>query len=231
MQRHECENCWKQWICEHNSLRHICKDCGISSVCAEHDERPVHSQQETEDSSEDEQHGDSADGEEEIEVGTRVEVLFGDGTWYPGTVASVPCDQWASVRFDDGDRYTVQFPDPAIRLLSAGQTALPHAGGASSRRWASAASEGGKTVLDGLWCEVCSRSFGSAQVGSARSSHQRALPSLWLTCSRLLLPGAAHARQTRRRAQAQPAGQTACMSARANFNLFCFVLFCGDACC
>mmetsp|Transcript_62820 Transcript_62820/g.148008 ORF Transcript_62820/g.148008 Transcript_62820/m.148008 type:complete len:170 (+) Transcript_62820:611-1120(+) len=128
------------------------------------------SQQETEDSSEDEQHGDSADGEEEIEVGTRVEVLFGDGTWYPGTVASVPCDQWASVSFDDGDRYTVQFPDPAIRLLSAGQTALPHAGGASSRRWASAASEGGKTVLDGLWCEVCSRSFGSAQ---ARRTHVR----------------------------------------------------------
>ena len=53
---------------------------------------------------------------EQICAGKRVEVLFRDGIWNPGTVSSVTCGQWAAVNFDDGDRYTDQLPDPAIRL-------------------------------------------------------------------------------------------------------------------
>ena len=53
---------------------------------------------------------------EQICAGKRVEVLFGNGRWYAGTVSSVTRGQWAAVNFDDGDRYTVQLPDPAIRL-------------------------------------------------------------------------------------------------------------------
>eukprot|EP00960_Hanusia_phi_P072732 767867-Hanusia_phi.AAC.2 len=52
------------------------------------------------------------------EKGMRVELLFTDGVWYPGTVTKAS-EQKVFVKFDDGDRYKVMLPCEEFRRITA----------------------------------------------------------------------------------------------------------------
>ena len=55
--------------------------------------------------------------------GSRVAVRFSDGKEYAGTVAKVLDENSAKVRYDDGYRETVHFPDPDVRVTRFGPEA------------------------------------------------------------------------------------------------------------
>ena len=56
--------------------------------------------------------------------GSRVVVRFSNGTDYAGTIKSVTGDR-ALIHYDDGDRETIAFPDPAVRVMRRGPEPAP----------------------------------------------------------------------------------------------------------
>ena len=56
--------------------------------------------------------------------GSRVAVRFSNGADYAGTIKSVTGNR-ALIHYDDGDRETITFPDPAVRVTRRGPEPAP----------------------------------------------------------------------------------------------------------
>ena len=99
-------------ICEHNQRRSQCKECkecsqkNLTMAAASKDVEAIKLERGM-------GNNDVTDGN--VITGTRLEVQFGDGQWYGGGVERVSKGGWASIKFDDGDKFMVQLLTAMVR--------------------------------------------------------------------------------------------------------------------
>ena len=137
-QRSRCKECGGSEICQHGRVRRSCRDCGGPHICKHkrmlyacvpcrgagicvHDTLRSKCKVCRAGKGSEASHGRTVVSGRALIAGSRVEVLFMDGKWYGGGVEHVNMSGWASIIFDDGEKFAIQLPNSAVRREAGGR--------------------------------------------------------------------------------------------------------------